>query len=613
MRRLGPLANLVSLARATRAALAATALLVTVAPAAHAVGAAQGDQDVAAWQRNGHPDRLMVVRPGTVALVSHGSVVKRLYPPYGPLPLSWLAVNAGQNWVGYVSGKSGAGKTVRINTAVLLAPGSALQMGRRTPTVLMTAGKTAASGTWISGSRATLDIDDVTLASATAGGTDPAPADLAGRPYLAMGAGGHMTISGTTVIGFGRGVGASARESGVGWGRSATGSATGSTFQGGHTGLRLAGSTDVALDKVTVKDSVEDGVVLKDDQGTTVRELTVEGSGGNGVTVGGTDRRTLSGVTTRDSHGAGVKAAAQRGLTLRATVSHHDSGGGIRLSSCVSCTVDKAVVDGSPSGIEVSGTGAQVAVRDARLTAGGDGPGAGVSLGADIAGATVTGGTISGYDSGVAVGGPGVRVAGTTVSGAGTGVKVYGRAHDVTLDSVTVRGGRAGVTASAGTKGVVLSGVRISGTSRKGLTSASEGLVVDGGSVSDTVTAVDLGAAARLEKLTVSDASRGLHLAAHVHAQGTGLDILAERKGIQADSGAWISITDSRVRAPTALSGDGTVKRLGHTEVTLPPFPWLGFAALVALTLAVLFQTIHQVRHRRTPRPRVAAHVQNTA
>jgi hypothetical protein len=502
---------------------------------------------------------------------------------------------------------------VRIDSAVLLAPGTTLQMGSRIPKVLMTAGKTAASGTWIRGSRATLDIHDVTLASAAAAadGTEPAPAEMAGRPYLAMGAGGHMTITGAKVIGLGRGAGAAAREAGVSWGRAASGSATGSTFQGGRTGLRLNGSTGVALDKVTVKGSVQDGVVLKGDRGTTVRGLTVEGSGGNGVTVGGTDLRSLSGVTTSDNHGAGIKATPQRGLTLTATASHRDAGGGVRLVSCVSCTLDKAVVDGAPSAIGVSGPGSRVTVRDARLSGGGDG--SGVTLAADIAGAAVTGGTISGFDRGIAISGPGVRVDGTTVAVAGTGVKVYGRARNVALSSVVVRGGRVGVTASATTRDVVLSDVRISGTSRKGLASASEGLVVTGGSVSGAVTAVDLGASARLEKLTVSDAQRGLHLAADVHARGQGLDILAERKGIQADAGAWISIEDSRVRAPTALSGKGTIKRLGHTEVTLPPFPWLGFAALVALTLTVLFQTIHQVRHRRTPRPRVAAHVRNTA
>ncbi|MBW8800760.1 MAG: right-handed parallel beta-helix repeat-containing protein [Streptomyces sp.] len=597
--------------RVARAALVAAALLAAVAPAAHAAGGTGGDPDVAAWQRSGRPDRLMVIRPGTVALVSHGSVVKRLYPQYGPLPLSWLAANAGGEWIGHAPAKTGRSKTVRINTAVLLTPGTTLQMGRRTPTVLMTAGKTPASGTWIRGSRATLDIDGVTLASAAADGSTPAPADLAGRPYLAMGAGGRMTIDDAQVTGLGRGADAPARESGITWGRAATGSATGSTFQGDRTGLRLTGSTGVELDKVTVKDAVQDGVVLDGDRGTTVRGLTVEGSGGNGVTVGGTDRRSLSGVTTSDSHGTGIKATAQHGLTLTATASHHDAGGGVRLISCVSCALDKTVVDGASSAISVSGQGARVTVRDARLTGGADG--AGVTLAADIAGATVTGGTISGFDRGIAIGGPDVRVDGTTVSGAGTGVKIYGHASDAALNSVVVHGGRAGVTASDATRGVVLTGVRISGVSGKGLASASTGLTVSGGSVSGALTAVDLGASARLEKLTVSDARRGMHLASGVHAAADGLDILAERKGIEADAGAWISITDSRVRAPTALSGKGTIKRLGHTEVTLPPFPWLGFAALVALTLAVLLQTVHQVRHRRTPRPRVAAHVRNTA
>ncbi|MGI5135889.1 right-handed parallel beta-helix repeat-containing protein [Streptomyces sp. CA-106110] len=597
--------------RFARAALAAAALLVAVAPVAHAAGAAAPDPDVAAWQRSGRPDRLMVVRPGTVTLVSHGSGVKRLNSQYGPLALSWLAANAGRDWIGYAPVKAGEPKTVRINTAVLLTPGTTLQMGRLTPTVLMTAGKTAASGTWISGSRANLDIDGVTLASAAADGTSLAPADTAGRPYLAMGAEGRMTITDTKVIGFGRAGNVPARESGVTWGRVGTGSATGSTFEGDRTGLRLTGSTGVTLDRVTVKNAAQDGVVLDGDRGTTVRGLTVEGSGGNGVTVGGTDRRSLSGVTTKGSHGTGIKATAQHGLTLTATASHHDAHDGVRLISCVSCTLDRTVVDGGASAISVSGPGARVAVRGARL-AGGNG-GAGVSLAADIASATVTGGTVTGFERGLAIGGSGVRVTGTTVTGAGTGVAVYGHARQVALDGVVVRGGRVGFTASGTTRDVILTDVRVSGASRKGLASASPGLTVTGGSVSGATTAIDLGASARLQTLDVSGARRGVHLAAGVHARGQGLDILAERKGIEADSGAWISITDSWVRAPIALSGEGTIKRLGRTEVTLPPFPWLGFAALVALTLAVVLQTVHQVRHRRTPRPQAAVHVRNTA
>ncbi|MDX6328228.1 MAG: hypothetical protein QOI83_611, partial [Streptomycetaceae bacterium] len=91
------------------------------------------------------------------------------------------------------------------------------------------------------------------------------------------------------------------------------------------------------------------------------------------------------------------------------------------------------------------------------------------------------------------------------------------------------------------------------------------------------------------------------------------LDVLAERKGIEVGRKARMDLTDSRVRAPIALSGQGSVQRHGNTQVTLPPFPWLGFAALLALTLAAGLQTVHQVRHRRTPLPRVAGHIRNIA
>src|SRR5262249_17862830 len=159
---------------------------------------------------------------------------------------------------------------------------------------------------------------------------------------------------------------------------------------------------------------------------------------------------------------------------------------------------------------------------------------------AGIAGATVTGGTVGGFDRGIAIGASEVTVARTTVTGSATGVKIYGHARDVALNSVTVRGGRTGVTASGATTDVVLSGLHISNTARKGLASASKGLTVVGGSVSGTVTGVDLGASARIRTLTISDSRRGIHLSADVHATGQGLDVLAERKGIEADSGAWI-------------------------------------------------------------------------
>jgi hypothetical protein len=178
---------------------------------------------------------------------------------------------------------------------------------------------------------------------------------------------------------------------------------------------------------------------------------------------------------------------------------------------------------------------------------------------------------------------------------------------------VTITDSRTGVTAAATTTGVSLTAVQVKNASGKGLASASTGLRIKGGSISGASTAVDLGAPACLDGLTITQAHRGIHLARTVRATGTGLDVLAERKGIEADRGAVIAITDSRVRAPLAMAGDGEILRHGHTEVTLPPFPWLGFAAIVALLAAIALQTVHQVRHRHTPRPKVARHVRNTA
>jgi hypothetical protein len=582
-----------------------TALSAVSAAVSPAVAADPAQSDLAAWQRNGKPDRLIVVRPGVVDLVHHGVIEARRSPGAGDVRMSWLAANAGPEWITQDGDDPSA---VRVGAAVLLTPGTTLRIGRVTKKVLFGAGGSAASGTWIRGSRATLDIRDTTLAAVGPEGgvvADGAPV----RPYIYMGAGGRLDISDSTVSGFGLAGRAPSRFSGVTWGKGSTGSAVRSTFQGNRTGLRLAGSLGVRLNGVTAEDSVEDGFVLNRDTGTSVTGLTARGNGRNGVTVGGTDGRTLSRITTRNNKGIGIRAAPQHGLSLVRVDSGSDRGGGIRLLSCVACTVSDATVRHTRTAVSVTGPGSRVAVDRPRLSGGRTG----ISLGEDISSATVTGGTVGDFARGVSVSGPRVTVSGTRIDGSRTGISVDGRAHDVALREVTVTGSRTGVTAAATTTGVSLTSVQVKNASGKGLASASTGLRIKGGSVSGAGTAVDLGAPARLDGLTITGAQRGIHLTRTVRATGTDLDVLAERKGIEADRGAVIDITDSRVRAPLAMAGDGEIVRHGRTEVTLPPFPWLGFAAIVALLSAIGLQTVHQVRHRRTPRPKVARHVRNTA
>lgn len=601
-----------ALCPAVAAVAAAAALWVTVPQAAAAPAVGPSDsQDIAAWRRTGRPDRLMVLRPGAVDLVRNGSVVHRLYPQLGSVPMSWLAANAGQEWVSHSAGDL---KSVRLRSAVLLTPGTELKIGPVTKKVLLSAGASAASGTWIRASHATVSISGATVGSIGPHGSEPAAAGTAGRPYILMGSGGRLDISDTTITGLGRPGTAQPGTSGVTWGKDSTGSAVDSSFLGNRTGLRLAGSTGVRLSKVTVKDSTGDGVVLTHDTGTTVHGLTSQSNGRNGVTVGGTAHRTLDGISTQGNHGNGIMATAQTGLRLTGFTAHADRGDGIRLVSCAACTVSDAAVDGAPGALAVSGAGSRVTVTNPAFS---DGT-TGIALAAGIDGATVSGGTVRGFDRGIAIAGSSVTVSGTDVGDSRTGISVYGPARRVALRGLTVSGSRVGVTASGTTGAVSLTDVKVDDASRKGLSSASPGLRatglrVTGGTVSGATTAVDLGASATLDTLTVSGARRGMHVAAGVHVTGTALDILAERKGIEIDRGGSLDLRDSRVRAPIALSGAGSVRRLGDTEVTLPPFPWLGFAALLALTLAIGLQTVHQVRHRRTPIPRVAGHVRNIA
>lgn len=589
----------------TRAVAALATALVLGVLTAPPTGAA-GDPDVAAWQRNDRPDRLVVIRPRSVSLVEGGRVVQRLVPPAGVLSLSWLAGRTGERWIAYDPAER---STVRVGAAILLTPDTILRIDESTKNVWMASGRTAASGTWIRGSRAALDIEGVSLTSVGEDGSRPAPADAPGRPYLAMGADGRLDIRGSTVQGFGRP--GRAAHSGVTWGRKSTGSVAHSTFGGNRTGLRLSGSSGVTLREVTVQRSIGDGIVLEHDSGTTADGLTAQAGGGGGVVLdGGTGPRVLTGVVTRGNGKAGIRAVGQDGLRLESPVSHGDRSG-VELSSCAACVVSWPTVHGtSRDALRVDGAGSHVTVERPRLN--GDGEGAGIRLGPGIEGARVTGGKVVGFARGIDVGSPHTEVSDISLAHNRIGVTVGDRADRVTLQGLLIAGGHTGVTLGRDTRHVTLSGFGINGTSSKGLVSASPGLRATSGKVTGATSSVVLDADADLRGLKIDETHRAIHLSGGVRATGHDLDILAQRRGIQTDREARMALTDSRVRAPMALTGDGTTTRHGRTKVSLPPFPWLGAAALSALLLAVLLQTVHHVRHRRTPRPKVAAHVRNT-
>lgn len=546
------------LSSALTALTALTAVFTSAQPAAAADPAQAA---LSAWQRNGRPERLIVIRPGVVDFVRKGVLESRRVPGTAEVPMSWLVAKTAPDWIGRADDLS----VVQLKAAVLLAPGTTLRIGRGPKKVLFTAGDSATSGTWIRGSGATLDIRETALAAADADGGEPAD-EATARPYLYMGAGGRLDITDSTVTGFGLSGRDPARFSGVTWGKGSTGSAVRTTFQGNRTGVRLSGSTGVRLSDVTAKDSVEDGFVLRQDTGTVTEKLTAQGNGRDGMTVGGTPGRQLAGVATRDNKRFGVRATPQQGLRLTGADSLHDHSG-IRLLSCRSCTLTDAKVRDTAVALSVSGSGSAVTVTRPEL----EGGTTGISLGADTASTTVTGGAVSGFDRGVAVSGHRLTITGTQVNDARTGIAVTDKANGTVLRDVTVNGSAFG----AGT-------------------------------------GVDLRASASLDGLTVSGTHRGVHLAAGVSADAKHLDVLAERKGVQADRAAVLELTDSRVRAPSALTGQGTILRHGSTEVSLPPFPWLGFAAIMALLAAIALQSVHQVRHRRAPQPRVAQHVRNT-
>ena len=146
------------------------ALAAAVAAGSPAAATDPAQTDLAAWQRTGKPDRLIVVRPGAVDLVHRGVLEARRAPGAGPVRMSWLVDNTGPDWI---APSSGDPSIVQVKAAILLSPGTGLRIGQVTKKVLFTAGDSEASSTWIRGSRATLDIRDTTLAASGPDGGRP--------------------------------------------------------------------------------------------------------------------------------------------------------------------------------------------------------------------------------------------------------------------------------------------------------------------------------------------------------------------------------------------------------------------------------------------------------
>jgi Right handed beta helix region len=399
--------------QALRARKLAAAQAKAAAEHKHAQAVATG-----IWSREGRPPLLTVIGPDKVLLVENGMVRRSMWPPKGPLSIGWLARELPAQWATY----DAATRSARFTSALAVTDGSELD-AEPGDVAAVRLGDGAA--VWVS--RGTFRAGAVAISSydPRTGGT--LPVTDSARPFIRAGLGARLDFDGTVIAALGNR--AAPDESGVTWGRGAMGEASQLTVSGDYTGLRLASSRLVALEDVSISHSAFDGLVLENDSGTTLSGVASTDNGHDGVRLGfGPDRRTLKGVTTSGNQDYGALAVGMAGLTVLGFTSHQDVEGGIRLKQCTSCSVVDPVTNGDRVGVRVD---------------------------AESRGTSITGGTLSGGDTGVDTAAA-LSVSGTAISGASVGLHAAAGA-EVRADRVSINALRTGAHLEAG-GGLLLSG-----------------------------------------------------------------------------------------------------------------------------------------------------------
>jgi hypothetical protein len=589
--------------RATVAGLALGLALLAAPPARAA--APDPAKAVAAWKRVDKPDRLIIVRRTAIELVDATGLVARLSRPRGPVSLDWMATRIQD--VPWLAGKDKwvarpVKGTIALSAALLLGGGTTLTVGGATERLLLAGGDAPSRAAWIRAGRARLAITKVTLFSWNpASGRAVAPGS-AGRPYIRVGAGGRLEITGSE-LGY---LGVPGRDSGLTWGRDSGGRIADSTVKGNQVGLALVGSRGVEVENVTVTGSAGLGVVLRGDRGTQVEGLTANRGGQDGVRITGGSKRTMTALTARRNRGFGVSSTGAVQLTLIGSRTSANMKGGVHLAGCLGCRVDRPIALNEPVAVDISGAGGGgIDVLDPHFVGGGTG----IRVVTPAHDVDISGGVITGARTALSVSGGAVTARSGVWRPVQTGAALYGKASGVELTGVTIHGGVDGVVATRTVTGTRLTDLAVTGVSNRAVSSASPGLTMVGGHVDRAATGVALRADASVSGLRVDGVTQGVRAAPGILVSARGLDVLATKTGIAAETGARVELAGSRVRAPIALRGDIT-QGDGNT-ITLPPFPWLGVVAIGVLLAALLLYGVHRVRQGQIQPLRAPAYILN--
>jgi cytoskeletal protein RodZ len=550
--------------------------------------AAAGQRSKAAWDGHGRPSKMIVVRTRSIDLVTGGRLTRQVPRSGGALTLSTLDRFVPDDWLRIADG------TANLSAAIVMTPLTGLNLGGDVKTLKLAGGPDPSDAASIYTGRGKLTARDITVTSADSGFQQALPPGP-GRPFIVVSVGGRFEATDATISDLGTVPTDPADRAGVTFGEGSSGAVVRTSMLRNSIGIKVDRANNIRLEAVTVSESASDGLVLRGDRGTALIGITAERNGGNGVLVTGpSSDRPISGITAQGNKLFGVAVLGQTKPRITGISTNGDTVGGLRISWSTEVNVTDFTSVDDPIGVYTHVGSGQVVIDRMKVT----GARRGLQIEKTTRDLELNDSTIDNASiAGVSIGGHEVQLNRVTVNDSGTGMRVERGASEVTVDGLTLTGGRDGIVALSATKNVVLKNVVADGVAGDAIRTFSPAAQILGGRITGSSTGIDTGAATSINGTAITEVDTGVRARTGEVVRIDGIQVSALSAGINAAAGSPVIVTDSRLDALQAVRG--VVQLQGATnQLSLPPLNLLGAIGVPLILLALLLEQVQAFRQR---------------
>jgi hypothetical protein len=211
-------------------------------------------------------------------------------------------------------------------------------------------------------------------------------------------------------------------------------------------------------------------------------------------------------------------------------------------------------------------------------------------------GLALSGSTIERTQTGISIGGKHVDLRDVLIGDSQSGMRVERGAVGVTATALNVTGGQDGIVVVPGTDSVVLRDLVIDGASNNGVRNSGPRVQILGGRISNTTTGIDAEAATTINGTEITAVNVGIRARATELVTADDVTVSAMTSGINVQEGSPFLLTDSRVDALEAVSGQADYQ--GLNTLSLPPLNVLGVIGIPLVLLALLLDQVQRFRQR---------------